>query len=734
MLRFSSNLCAGIARRQSVKPLRDVGRLAFSSTSKRLAQIEVFVDGKPVKIEQGAALIQACEAAGVEIPRFCYHERLAVAGNCRMCLVELEKSPKPVASCAMPAMPGMKIKTNTPLVKKAREGVMEFLLANHPLDCPICDQGGECDLQDQAVRYGSDRSRFSEVAGKRAVEDKNLGPLVKTVMTRCIQCTRCVRFATEVAGAPELGTSGRGNDMQIGTYIDAALKTEMSGNVIDLCPVGALTSKPYAFTSRPWELKQTQSIDVLDAVGSSIRIDSRGVEVLRVLPRLNDDVNEEWLGDKSRFAYDGLKRQRLTTPMIRKGDQFVPASWPDALQTISQAVQTTKPDEMIAIAGQLADAESLVALKDFFNRLGSENLRLDGKNFDKPSFAGQVDLRSNYITNSTINGIDEKADVLLLIGTNPRHEAPIINTRIRKAFLHNNLEIGLVGQAPELNYDFEHIGTDPASLEKLIDGSHPFAKKLAAAKNPMIMLGSGVLERADAAGVMAKVAQLAEKIKSALIQPGQWNGFNILHRAASWTAALDIGFTPKEALPNKSKFVYLLNADEIEPSDIPKDAFVVYQGHHGDSGAYYADVILPGAAYTEKTATYVNTEGRTQTTRAAVTPPAAAREDWKIVRALSEVCGVALPYDEITEIRERMAEVSPTLVAYDHVEPSSFAKLGLQQMACASEPDATPFELPIKDYYMTDPISRSSVTMAKCSQTFIHGQKEAPKATAYIAV
>ncbi|KAJ1562753.1 hypothetical protein HK405_008345, partial [Cladochytrium tenue] len=443
----------------SAAALRTVTPRFFSSTGARHAEVELFIDGKPVKIEQGSAIIQACEKAGVDIPRFCYHERLAIAGNCRMCLVEMERSPKPIASCAMPVAPGMKIKTNTPLVKKAREGVMEFLLANHPLDCPICDQGGECDLQDQSIRFGSDRSRFHEAAGKRAVEDKDFGPLVKTVMTRCIQCTRCVRFANEVAGAVELGTSGRGNDMQIGTYIQKTLNTEMSGNVIDLCPVGALTSKPYAFNARPWELKRTESIDVTDAIGSNIRIDSRGVEVMRILPRLNDDINSEWISDKTRFSYDGLKRQRLTVPLVRQGDSFVEVSWPEALETIAAALKEASGDEIRAIAGQLADAESLVVLKDLLNKLGSENLTLDGGNMDRLPVA-TTDFRSNYILNSTINGV-ETADAILLVGTNPRHEAAILNTRIRKAFL-NGTDIGYVGPKVSLNYDADHIGEDPA--------------------------------------------------------------------------------------------------------------------------------------------------------------------------------------------------------------------------------------------------------------------------------
>ncbi|KAJ1569268.1 hypothetical protein HK405_007477 [Cladochytrium tenue] len=689
----------------------------FSSTGARHAEVELFIDGQPVKIEQGSAIIQACEKAGVDIPRFCYHERLAIAGNCRMCLVEMERSPKPIASCAMPVAPGMKIKTNTPLVKKAREGVMEFLLANHPLDCPICDQGGECDLQDQSIRFGSDRSRFHEAAGKRAVEDKDFGPLVKTVMTRCIQCTRCVRFANEVAGAVELGTSGRGNDMQIGTYIQKTLNTEMSGNVIDLCPVGALTSKPYAFNARPWELKRTESIDVTDAIGSNIRIDSRGVEVMRILPRLNDDINSEWISDKTRFSYDGLKRQRLTVPLIRQGDSFVEASWPEALETVAAALKGASGDEIRAIAGQLADAESLVALKDLLNKLGSENLTLDGGNMDRLPVA-TTDFRSNYILNSTINGV-EAADAILLVGTNPRHEAAILNTRIRKAFL-NGTDIGYVGPKVSLNYDADHIGEDPASLKKLLDGSHPFAKTLQKAKRPLIIVGSAVLERPDILSVFGAVSNLQSKLKNNTEEG--WQIFNLLHRAASWTAALDLGYGGVSKAAKIPKFVYLLNADDAVESEIPSGAFVVYQGHHGDQGARLADVVLPGAAYTEKSATYVNTEGRAQVTRAAVPPPAGAREDWKILRAVAEVAGVDLPYDEAAEVRHRLAEFSPSFVAYDDAAggPAAFADMGLQTLGVAGGELAgsgAKFDLPVKDFYMSDPISRSSSTMAKCSKT-----------------
>lgn len=448
-----------------------------------------------------------------------------------MCLVEVERAPKPVASCAYPVMPGMKIKTDTPMVHKAREGVMEFLLYNHPLDCPICDQGGECDLQDQSMRYGSDRGRFHEPRGKRAVEDKNFGPLIKTEMTRCIQCTRCVRFANEVAGAPELGTSGRGNDMQIGTYIERTIDSEMSGNVIDLCPVGALTSKPYQMKARPWELKKYETIDVSDAIGSNIRLDTRGVEVMRILPRMNDEINEEWISDKTRFFYDGLKVQRLTTPLMRDGDRFIPASWEKALERVSQELSKAEGNSAKAIAGHLADAESMVALKDLFNRIGSENLAIDAPNGSKP-LAINADFRSNYVLNSTIAGVEE-ADVVLLVGTNPRHEAPILNTRLRKAYLHNNQDFGFIGEAADLTYDYAHIGNDAKSIESLLDGSHPFSKRLAEAKRPMIIVGSGVVENSkDGEYVLSKVSELAEKHKNTIFQD-EWNGFNVLQRVSN---------------------------------------------------------------------------------------------------------------------------------------------------------------------------------------------------------
>jgi len=625
-----------------------------------------------------------------------------------MCLVEVEKSPKPVASCAWPVQPGMVVKTNSPLTHKAREGVMEFLLANHPLDCPICDQGGECDLQDQSMRYGADRGRFHEVGGKRATEDKNIGPLIKTSMNRCIHCTRCIRFANDVAGAPELGSTGRGNDMQIGTYLERNLDSEMSGNVIDLCPVGALTSKPYAFRARPWELKHTESVDVLDGLGCNIRVDSRGLEVMRVLPRLNDDVNEEWINDKTRFACDGLKTQRLTTPLIRKDDKFYPASWEQALMEVASAYETIGPkgNEFKAIAGELIEVESMVALKDLVNKLGSENLALDQPSGSQPIAHG-IDVRSNYLFNSKIWGAEE-ADAILIIGSNTRHEAAVLNARIRKQWLRSDLEIGVVGEPWDSTFEFEHLGTDAAALKKALAG--PFGKKLQSAKRPMIIVGSGVTDHSDAKAMYEAVGTFVDKNASNFLTE-DWNGYNVLQRAASRAGAYEIGFTtPSPEVANtKAKFVWLLGADEISPSDIPKGAFVVYQGHHGDRGAQLADTILPGAAYTEKSGTYVNTEGRVQMGRAATSLPGAARTDWKIIRAVSEFLKAPLPYDDVAALRDRMVEISPTLASYDIVEPVALKQLSKVQLVDqnkGSKVSGEPLKKVIENFYFTDVISR----------------------------
>ena len=637
-----------------------------------------------------------------------------------MCLVEVERSPKPVASCAWPVQPGMKVMTNSPLAMKAREGIMEFLLANHPLDCPICDQGGECDLQDQSMRYGADRGRFHEITGKRGVEDKNIGPLVKTSMNRCIHCTRCIRFSNEVAGAPELGSTGRGNSMEIGTYLETTLDTELSGNVIDLCPVGALTSKPYAFRARPWELQHTESIDVLNAMGSNIRVDARGMEVMRILPRLNDDINEEWIDDKTRFACDGLRTQRLTTPLIRRDDKFVPATWEMALTEISEAYKklALKENEFKAIAGHLIETESLVAMKDLANKLGSDNLALDQPGGDKPIAHG-TDVRANYLFNSKIWGIEE-ADAMLLIGTNPRHEAAVLNARIRKQWLRSDLEIGLIGETFESTFGFEHLGVDAAAVKKALAGE--FGKKLAAAKRPLIIVGSAVAEHPDAKAIFESVGSFVDK-NQANFNTKEWQGYNVLQRAASRAGAYEVGFTTPSAEIAKvtPKMIWLLGADEISESEIPKGAFVVYQGHHGDAGAQLADVVLPGATYTEKSGTYVNTEGRVQITRAAVSLPGAARDDWKIIRAVSEYLGHPLPYDDLEVLRDRMEEISPVMRRYDTVEPStltSLAKVQLVDQNKGAKASGETLKKPIANFFFTDVISRRYEMLSQFPQPF----------------
>jgi NADH-quinone oxidoreductase subunit G len=676
------------------------------------------IDGIEVEVEPGTSVLQACEQIGIEIPRFCYHERLSVPANCRMCLVEMEKAPKPVASCAMPCGEGMVIKTNTDLVHKARKGVMEFLLINHPLDCPICDQGGECDLQDQAMGYGFDRSRFQE--NKRAVKDKYLGPLIKTIMTRCIHCTRCIRFADEIAGVPELGATGRGEHMEIGTYIEQAISSELSGNLIDVCPVGALTSKPYAFTTRPWELRKTETIDVMDAVGSNIRVDTRGPEVMRVIPRLNEDVNEEWLADKSRFAYDGLKRQRLDRPYVRKDGKLQPASWAEAFAAIAAKVKGVPGERIAALAGDLVDAESMVALKDLVEGLGSKNLdcRQDGAAFDTSARAG-------YLFNTTIAGI-EKADAILLIGTNPRWEAALVNARIRKRYLMGGLKVGVIGQQLDMTYPTTYLGAGPQTLQDVVDGKHAFSDVLKEAKRPMLILGAGVLRRADGPAIHALARQLAESFN--LIQE-DWNGFNVLHTAAARVGGLELGFLPGQggkatadilsaASAGQIDVIYLLGADEIDTAKLGK-AFVIYQGHHGDRGAHRADVILPGAAYTEKNGLYVNTEGRVQMARMAAFPLGEAREDWKIIRALGEQLGVKLPYDSLSQVRKRLAETSPVFRSIEALVAAEWGSFGR-----AGTIDNAPFGPVIENYYMTDPISRASATMAKCTETFVLAARE----------
>ncbi len=668
------------------------------------------IDGIEVEVPAGSTILQAAEQAGIEIPRFCYHERLSIAGNCRMCLVEVEKTPpKPIASCGYPVAEGMVVHTDSPMVRKGRRGVMEFLLINHPLDCPICDQGGECDLQDQAMGFGADHSRYDE--NKRAVPDKNLGPLVKTSMNRCIHCTRCIRFITEVAGVPDLGATARGEHMEVGTYVEKALGSELSGNIIDLCPVGALTSKPYAFVARPWELAKVDSIDVLDAVGTNVRIDARGTEVLRILPRINEDVNEEWLGDKSRFSIDGLKRRRLDRPWVREGGKLRAATWDEAFAAIAAKLKPLPGDRIGAIAGDLVDAESVLALKDLLASLGSTNVdcRQDGARLD-------ASRRDFYCFNTSIAGIEE-ADAILLVGSNPRREAPVLNARIRKAWLASGLPIGMIGTDGDLTYPVTDLGASATILTDLHAGTGDFAKILAAAKKPMIVVGQGALARPDGSAILAAAWRLAAQV-GALSR--DWHGFNVLHTAAGRVGALDLGFVPgpngKTAdamLSGGVDLLWLLGADEFDPSRIAAGTFVVYQGHHGDAGAHRADVILPGAAYTEKSGTYVNTEGRAQRGFMAVYPPGEAREDWTILRAFSAVIGKTLPYDTIDALRKRMEQVNPVFGRIGHL-----ARFGCSDhTGPAGDPSVlsdSPLGSSIRNYYQTDPISRSSPTMAAC--------------------
>ncbi|MGF1641872.1 MAG: NADH-quinone oxidoreductase subunit NuoG [Rhodospirillales bacterium] len=676
------------------------------------------IDGKEVEVEAGLTLLQACESIGIEIPRFCYHERLSIAGNCRMCLVAMRGAPKPIASCAMPAADGMVIHTNTPEVHRMRKGVMEFLLINHPLDCPICDQGGECDLQDQAMFYGFDRGRYAE--NKRAVPDKDMGPLIKTIMTRCIHCTRCIRFASEVAGVPDLGATSRGERMEVTTYLGHALSSELSGNVIDLCPVGALTSKPYAFAARPWELTKTETIDVMDAVGSNIRVDTRGNEVFRVLPRINEDVNQEWISDKTRFACDGLRRQRLDRPYVRRDGRLRPATWPEAFATIAAEVKGLPGDRIAAIAGDLVDCEAMVALKDLMTALGSPHLdcRQDGACLPAAP-------RAAYLFNTTIAGIDD-ADACLLIGCNPRVEAPIVNARLRQRYLRGGFAVGVIGAEADLTYKVRSLGNDPGLLEKIAAGTHPFAEVLKAAESPMLILGMGALSRGDGWAVLDVARRIADTFGLVDAKRG-WNGFNVLHTAAARVGGMDLGFLPGEggrttreicagAERGEIAMVYLLGADEIDPGRLG-EAFVVYQGHHGDAGAHRADVILPGAAYTEKNGTYVNTEGRVQLGVRACFPPGDAKEDWAIVRALSEVLGRTLPFDSLQQVRDRLRQVNPGFLAVDRVEPAPRGAFGRR-----GEIAPEPFAEPTTSFYLTNAVCRASPTMAECVQAFEHDQ------------
>ncbi|MEL6385973.1 MAG: NADH-quinone oxidoreductase subunit NuoG [Pseudomonadota bacterium] len=679
------------------------------------------IDGKDIDVPRHYTLMQACEEAGAEIPRFCYHERLSVAGNCRMCLVEWEGAPKPIASCAQtvgemrPNRDGSapNIRTKGDYVQKAREGVMEFLLINHPLDCPICDQGGECDLQDQSMLYGRSGSRFS--LNKRAVDDKEMGPLVKTIMTRCIQCTRCVRFAAEVAGVEEIGMTGRGEDAEITTYLEKSLTSELSGNVIDLCPVGALTSKPYAFNARPWELRKTASVDVMDAMGAAIRVDAKGDAVLRIMPQLNEEVNEEWLSDKSRFVWDGLQRQRLDRPYVRENGKLRPANWDEALQATAKALGGGS-ETIGAIAGDLIEVEQAKAALDLLRGLGVQNIDC------RPAGAryGTDGIRERHILNPTFMGVEE-ADALLLVGTNPRVDAAVWNARIRKAWLWNELEVGLVGADVDLTYDYAHLGERPGDLDGVVDRQDSFGEALRKAERPMVVVGEAALCRDDGAAILAKAHALALEIGAI---KDDWAGFGVLHTAAGRVGALDVGFVPGEAgldtaamLSGSVEALVLLGADEVDLSGVPSGTTVIYVGHHGDRGAARADVVLPCTAYTEMAATYVNTEGRVQMTAPAVQPKGEAREGWSIFRALSALIGKPLPYDTADALRAVLRADDDSVFKGFGFAPGAGGVEALKLPVSVEGPIADrPFAPTAGNFYLTNAIARASRTMAECAR------------------
>ena len=683
---------------------------------------KLVVDGVEVEVPATYTLLQACEEAGAEIPRFCYHERLSIAGNCRMCLVELKGAPKPIASCAWgvrDCRPGPngetpEVFTRSKLVKKAREGVMEFLLINHPLDCPICDQGGECDLQDQAMAYGVDSSRFHE--NKRAVEDKYIGPLVKTWMTRCIHCTRCVRFSTEVAGVSELGATGRGEDMEITTYLEQAMTSELQGNVVDLCPVGALTSRPYAFKARPWELTKTESIDVMDALGSNIRVDVRGKEVMRILPRLNEAVNEEWISDKTRHIVDGLRTQRLDRPYVRVHGKLYAASWAEAFGKIAERVRGASADRIGAIAGDLATVEEMYALKSLMNALGSPNIdcRQDGSTID-PALG-----RASYLFNPTVAGI-ESADAVLFVGVDPRRAAPVLNARIRKRWRLGGLAVGMIGEAADLTYPYEHLGAGADTLARFVGGEGDFYTRLKDAKRPIVLVGAGALRGEGGPAALSAAARIAADVGAL---GDDWTGFGVLHEAASRVGGLDVGFVPGDgglsapamvgaAGAGKLDVLFLLGADEFDMTRLG-ETFVVYLGTHGDAGAHRADVILPGAAYTEKSGTYVNTEGRVQLANRAAFPPGDARDDWSILRALSASLGKTLPFDSLAALRAALYRDYPHMAAIDEIARGDPADIRTLAGRGGSLGDGR-FAPTITDFYLTNPIARASAVMAECS-------------------
>ena len=674
----------------------------------------ITIDNQEIEFEDGMTVMQACELAGVEIPRFCYHDRLSIAGNCRMCLVEMDKSPKPIASCAMPATEGMKIKTNTDSIKRARKGIMEFLLINHPLDCPICDQGGECDLQDQALHYGLDRSRYEE--NKRAVKNKYMGPLVGTIMTRCIHCTRCVRFSTEIAGVDDLGLLGRGENAEITTYLEKAIESELSGNVIDLCPVGALTNKPYAFKARPWELNKTESVDIFDAMGSSIRIDTLGKKTLRVLPRLNEEINEEWISDKSRFAIDGLSKERIDIPYIKRNGKLISTEWDEVLNRITHEISKRGKENTLALSGKFTDIETLFSTKYFVQSLGSNffDCRYDNAQFIE-------NQRSSYLFNSSIQEIDN-AEVILLVGTNPRWEASVLNARIRKSYINNDCKIGLIGKKIDLTYEYSHLSDNIEHLNDLLNDRSPFSELLKNSKKSLMIIGNSAINFRDGKEVLNVCSEIAKKYN---ISTNNFNGFNVLQQDISKAGAIDIGFYNNDFAQNFdqkikdhiSKFnpvVFLLSCDEINHS-ILEGAFIVYLGHHGDVLAQLANVVLPTPAYTEKSSTYVNMEGRVLQTTRCYHPLGESKEEWKIFRSLSNNFSQKLRFNNLSELRNEISNLFPVFKEINNLPSSSKLDFG-----SATKIENRVLEYNIKNFYMTDVISRASITMANCSREILN--------------
>ena len=670
---------------------------------------KITINGKEIEFEKGMTVLQACELADVEIPRFCYHEKLSIAGNCRMCLVEMDKSPKPIASCAMPAADGMIIRTNTPKIEKSRKGVMEFLLANHPLDCPVCDQGGECDLQDQSLYYGVDKSRFVE--NKRDVKEKYMGPLIKTQMTRCIHCTRCVRFATEVAGVPEIGAIGRGENMEITTYLEKSMESELSANVIDLCPVGALTSKPYAFEARPWELKKTESVDVMDAVGSNIRVDTYNWEVKRILPRLNNEINEEWISDKTRYSCDGLLKQRLDVAYIKKNNKFQKSTWDEAINLLVDKIHTVQPNEIAGHIGDMINMENALSFKKFFKTLKSENLEFREKNFYI-----NPDEKMNYIFNSSIAGIED-TDLILLVGTNPRHEASILNARIRKTFVQKKIPIFSIGNPGDLTYEYQIIGDSTEDIKKIINKENDFSQKLLSAKKPIIIIGESALELKSGEYIFEEFKRFL--IKNNLINEN-WNGLNILVQNASTVGLLDLKILQDKKEKSSSffddlknrkfKLLYLLGSDNLEFQK--NDEFIVYQGSHGDRGAEIADLILPSATYTEQNGLYENLEGRIQECKKASYPIGEALVDWKIFNQVIKKLGSKDYKVNFDELRKEVLETAPNFSGINELPKKSVIKTNNIETSFFSEKIFVR-EL---DYYYTNSISRSSKTMSECRQ------------------